>query len=131
DNLTWTYDLAGQLLSEASTKNASAVAYTYDDGGNRLSVSLNGSVYLTYAYDDASRLTTITRATSNFGLGYDNANRRTSLTYPNGINTGYTYDTLNRLTRLKADLGATPVTDFQYTYDGAGNRTRKQEHDYP
>jgi RHS repeat-associated protein len=52
------------------------------------------------------------------------------MTYPNGIATSYTYDNLNRLTRLKADLGAIPVTDFQYVYDNAGNRTRKQQLDY-
>jgi RHS repeat-associated protein len=130
DTLTWSYDLAGQLLSEQSSKNASTVAYTYDDGGNRLSVGLNGQVFVTYAYDDASRLTTIMRGANVFGFGYDNANRRTSMQYPNGITTNYTYDNLNRLTRMKADLGATPITDFQYLYDAAGNRTRKQQLDY-
>jgi RHS repeat-associated protein len=130
DTLTWTYDLAGQLLTEQSTKNASTVAYTYDTGGNRATISLDGTLFLTYGYDDASRLTTITKGSSVFGLGYDNANRRTSMTYPNGITTAYTYDNLNRLTRLKADLSATPITDFQYVYDNAGNRTRKQQLDY-
>jgi RHS repeat-associated protein len=130
DTLAWTYDLAGQLLSESSSKNSSTVAYTYDLGGNRLSVSLGGTVFVTYAYDDASRLATITRASSNFAFGYDDANHRTSMTYPNGITTGYSYDDLNRLTRLKADLGATPITDFLYAYDNAGNRTRKQQLDY-
>jgi YD repeat-containing protein len=38
DTLTWTYDLAGQLLSEQSVKNASTVAYNYDLGGNRLTL---------------------------------------------------------------------------------------------
>ena len=103
---------------------------TKDLGGNRLTLSLDGSLFVSYAYDDASRLSTITRGSSNFGFGYDNANRRTSMTYPNGITTNYSYDTLNRLTRLKADLGATAVTDFQYVYDNAGNRTRKQQLDY-
>ncbi len=130
DTLTWTYDFAGQLLTEQSTKNASTVAYTYDNGGNRATLGLNGTLFLTYGYDDASRLTTITKGSSVFGLGYDNANRRTTMTYPNGIATAYTYDNVNRLTRLKADLGATPVTDFQYVYDNAGNRTRKQQLDY-
>ena len=131
DTLTWAYDLAGQLLSEQSTKNASTVAYTYDLGGNRLSLSLDGTLFVSYAYDDASRLTTITKGASVFGLGYDNANRRTSMTYPNGVSTSYTYDTLNRLTNLAAVLnGATPVTNFTYVYDNAGNRTRKQQLDY-
>jgi RHS repeat-associated protein len=130
DTLTWTYDLAGQVLSEESSKNASTVAYAYDLDGNRLEVKLDGQVFVTYAYDDASRLTSITRGSNVFGFGYDNANRRTSMSYPNGVTTGYTYDDLNRLLRLKADLGATPITDFQYVYDAAGNRTSKQQLDF-
>jgi RHS repeat-associated protein len=130
DTLTWSYDLAGQLLSEQSTKNSSTVAYTYDDAGNRLTVSLDGTLFVSYAYDDASRLTTITRGTNVFGFGYDNANRRTSMSYPNGVVTSYSYDTLNRLLNLQANKAQTPVTNFTYTYDAAGNRTSKALPDY-
>jgi RHS repeat-associated protein len=130
DTLTWAYDLAGQVLSEQSTKNASTVAYTYDTGGDRLSVSLDGQVFVSYAYDDASRLTSISRSANVFGFGYDNANRRTSMTYPNGITTTYAYDTVSRLTNLAANLGQTPVTSFSYTYDAAGNRMSKAQLDY-
>ena len=130
DTLTWTYDLAGQLLTEQSTNNSSTVAYTYDLGGNRLSLSLDGTVFVTYAYDDASRLTTISRGANNFTFGYDNANRRTSLGYPNGVNTTYTYDTLSRLTNLTAALSGTTVTSSAYTYDAAGNRLSKTHPDY-
>jgi len=138
DTLTWTYNLAGELLSEQSAANASTVAYTYDDGGNRLSVSLDGQLFVTYAYDDASRLTTITRAANsgnpalNFGFEYDNANRRTKMTYPNGVDTTYAYDNLNRLTQLAATKVSTgtPITNFTYQYDAAGNRTQKGTLDY-
>jgi len=130
DTLTWTYDVSGQLLSEQSTKNSSTVAYTYDLGGNRLSLSLDGTVFVTYAYDDASRLTTITRGTNNFTFGYDNANRRTSLGYPNGVNTTYNYDSLSRLTNLTAAKSGTTVTSSIYTYDAAGNRLTKTHPDY-
>jgi RHS repeat-associated protein len=130
DTLTWTYDLSGQLTSEQSTKNSSTVAYTYDLGGNRLSLSLDGQVFVTYAYDDASRLTTITRGSSSFTFGYDNANRRTSLGYPNGVNTTYSYDSLSRLTNLTAAVGQTTITSSIYTYDAAGNRLSKTHPDY-
>jgi RHS repeat-associated protein len=133
DTLTWTYDLAGQLLSEQSSRNASLVAYTYDAAGNRLSVSLDGVLFLGYAYDVASRLTKITRARGQvFGFGYDEADRRTSLSYPNGVQTSYSYDSVNRLLRLtavKASSG-TAITDFRYTYDAAGNRVSKTQLDY-
>jgi RHS repeat-associated protein len=130
DTLTWDYDLAGQLLGEQSSRNGSTVAYTYDGAGNRLSVGLDGQVFVTYAYDDASRLSTITKGASVFGFAYDEANRRASLTYPNGITTSYAYDSLNRLTSLHADLAPTSVTSFAYTYDDAGNRTSKAQIDY-
>jgi RHS repeat-associated protein len=131
DTLTWTYDLAGQALTEQSAKNGSTVAYAYDVGGNRLSLTLDGALFVSYAYDDASRLSTITRGASSFGFSYDAANRRTSMTYPNGIATSYTYDALNRLTSLGAVLnGTTPITNFAYTYDSAGNRLTKQQLDH-
>ena len=98
DTLTRTYDLLGEVLSEESQANASVVEYTYDLDGNRLSVSLNGQVVVSYGYDDASRLTTITRATSNWTLGYDAASRRTPLLHPNTVTTTYGYDVVSRLT---------------------------------
>jgi RHS repeat-associated protein len=130
DTLTWTYDLAGQFLSEQSVKNASTVVYTYDLGGNRLTLSLNGTLFVSYGPDDASRLATIARGSNTFTFGYDNANRRTSLAVPNGINTSYSYDNLNRLTILTAVLGSTTITSSAYTYDNAGNRLTKTTPDY-
>jgi RHS repeat-associated protein len=126
DTLRWSYDLAGQLRSEQSTKNAAVVSYGYDAAGNRLSLSLDGQVHVSYGYDDASRLASITRGTAVFEFGYDDANRRTSMTYPNTVVTSYGYDDLNRLTSLQAILGGTTtITSFGYTYDAAGNRLTK------
>lgn len=126
DTLHWTYDLAGQVKSEASTRNASVVSYVYDAGGNRVSLSLDGQIFVTYSYDDASRLQAILRGPSVFGFEYDDANRRTRLTYPNGVATTYGYDNLNRLTSIQAVLnGTTTITSFGYTYDAAGNRLTK------
>ena len=109
-----------------AAENASTVAYTYDRGGNRLSVSLDGTVFVTYAYDDASRLTTITRGSNAFAFGYDNANRRTSLDVSQMASRPPTpTTTLTRLTSLGASLGATTITSFGYAYDATGNRTSK------
>ncbi len=127
DSLSWTHDLAGQLLSETSAKNASTVAYTYDGAGNRLSLRINGSLYLTYAYDEAARLTSISRGSKVFSFAYDDASRRTSMAYPNGVVTTYRYDVLSRLTRLKAGLEVQRrgITDLRYTYDAVGSRLGK------
>ncbi len=105
DALTRTHNATRDLATETSATNGPTVAYQYDASGNRVEVKLDGCVFTTYAYDDASRLQTITRGSSTFGFDYDNANRRTSMGYPNGIATGYEYDTLNRLTLI---AGRTP-----------------------
>ena len=69
---------------------------------------------MSYGYDDASRLTSITRGSSVFGFGYDAVNRRTSMSYPNAVTTSYAYDDLNRLTSLGAVLdGTTPITSLR------------------
>ena len=126
DSLAWSYDLAGQMSSEASTANSSTVGYTYDNDGNRVALTLNGSGLLTYSYDDASRLTTITQGSNNFSFAYDSANRRASLTYPKGSTTTYGYDNLSRLTSIGvADVNLVPITSFTYSYDNVGNRLTK------
>ena len=125
DTLSWTYDRSSRVLSEASTKNSSTVSYTYDPVGNRRTTSLNGTPFNAYDYDGALRLEAITRGPNVFSFDYDAASRRTNLIYPNGITTTYAFDTESRLQRLTAKLGTTVVTDFQYTYNVAGNRTQK------
>ena len=52
--------------------------------------------------------------------------------YPNGVTTAYTYDNLNRLTNLAATKTSTstPITNFGYQYDAAGNRTQKSTLDF-
>ena len=130
DSLTWTYDFASQILTEQSTKNSSTVAYTYDLAGNRLTLSLDGSLFVSYAYDDASRLTTMTRGGNVFTLDYDNVNRRTTLAYPNGVNTAYTYDNLDRVLGIIANKGSNTIASSTYTYDAADNRLTKTHPEY-
>jgi RHS repeat-associated protein len=125
DTLTWTYDLVGQLLSEASAKNATVVAYDHDAGGNLQRLTLNDAIAIAYAYDDDSRLTSITRNANVFTFGYDASHQRTSLVFPNGVSTTHAYDALGRLTSLAAVSGTTTVTSFGYTHDDADNRLRK------
>lgn len=129
DTLSWTYDLNGQLLSESSTKNSSSVSYTYDEVGSRRTMSLDSTPFSAYDYDSALRLKSITRASDVFAFAYDVASRRTGMTYPNSIATTYEYDSESRLERVTAKLGASVVTDFQYTYNAVGNRTQKQTPD--
>ncbi len=79
---------------------------------------------VTYTYDPASRLRTITQAPLNpVDIQYDTVGRRTRLTLPNAVSTEYQYDAASRLDR--PDLPQCPglLGDLTYTYDPAGNRT--------
>jgi RHS repeat-associated protein len=130
DTLTWMYDAMDRVATEASTKNASTVGYSYDDAGNRTLLTLNGATHVSYAYDQQSRLFSITRGSNTISFGYDTPSRRTSMTYPNGVVTTYGYDTESHLTSIAANKGATPITSFTYLLDVVGNRTRKTTLDW-
>jgi YD repeat-containing protein len=52
-----------------------------------------GQAPISYGYDTADRLTSITQGTSVVQYANDAASRRTSLTLPNGVSTAYGYDT--------------------------------------
>jgi YD repeat-containing protein len=103
------------------------VNYTYDADSRRGTMTVAGQTAVSYAYDNAHRLTSITQGTSVVSLvvslTYDDANRRSTLTYPNGIVATYGYDNANHLTGLTYTLGQTTVGNLTYTYDAAGNRS--------
>ena len=123
DTLTWDYDLAGQLSSESSSRNASTVSYEYDLAGNRTKVRLNGQEVISSTYDDLSRPATTTRpGAGTFTFGYDAASRRTSLAYPNGVATSYGYDLLSQVSSIRSLNGASVVQQLGYLYNDLGNR---------
>jgi YD repeat-containing protein len=85
-------------------------------------MTVTGQPAITYGYDGADRLTTITQGASMVSYSYDNANRRTSLALPSGVTTGYAYDAASRLTGLMYTLNAATLGTLLYGYDVSGNR---------
>jgi RHS repeat-associated protein len=85
-------------------------------------MTVAGQQSVTYSFDDADRLTGLTRDTLSVSMSYDDVNRRTTLTLPNGIVTQYGYDDANELTSVTYQDGATTLGDLSYTYDTAGRR---------
>ena len=83
-----------------------------------------GQTQVTYTYDNANRLTTITQGTDTVTLAYDDADRRTSVTYPNTNKIEYGYNVASELTSLTYKQGTTTLGDLTYTYDAAGNRIK-------
>lgn len=148
NDISYTYDAVGNVLTESnpnatvtrtydslnrvSSVNAVAgtinktVSYTYNDAGNRATMTDAESGVTTYTYDDANRLTSLTNPKSQVtSYVYDNGNRLTKKTLGNGVNSNYVYDAGNQVTSItnkKADNST--LSTITYSYDFVGNRTQ-------
>ena len=83
-----------------------------------------GSRTVTYAYDTAGRLASLTdwgARTTTFGYNADS--QRTTVTRPGSLVTTNTYNAAGWLTGVEHKKNATVLQSFTYTYDAAGNRT--------
>jgi RHS repeat-associated protein len=118
------YDAAGQLTHITSTRNATALTdfgYTYDKAGNLLSeTALSGKTL--YTYDVRDRLATVCYAAGgcaapDLSYAYDAVGNRLSETRPAGV-TQYAYDADDQLVNSQSPTGI-----IGYTYDANGNQT--------
>ena len=141
---TFTYDAAGRLLQAddtadphrpivmaydpldrllAETSALGTISYQYDALGRRTQMTVSSQAPVTYTYDAASRLRTLTQAPLNpVDIQYDALGQRTMLTLPNGVNTEYQYDAASRLTALIYRNALGTLGNLTYQYDASGNR---------
>jgi len=102
DGLTFSYDAESRLTNVP--QNGQNFSATYDDGGRLATVGyLSGAVTVTYQYDTRNRLTRVTDSvtTAQIDFAYDNAGRLTGVTRTSGVNGTFTYDSAGRLTRIQ------------------------------
>lgn len=122
-------------LTTLTEPNTAQTSFKYDAKGQRTEVDYPNSVMMTLTYDKAGHETEI-KATqgsttlTDFQYTYTKPGTTTPLTdlrysvkdVANNTTT-YTYDALNRLIEAKTlNGGGSQTADYQYTYDGAGNR---------
>ncbi|MGW4489866.1 RHS repeat-associated core domain-containing protein [Amycolatopsis sp. NPDC004368] len=121
---TFTYDTGGLLRtdtrSDGTTPNE-VLSYTYDPATNLKTMTDPGGT-TTYGYDAANRLTSLA---DPFGqtttFGYDNADRRTSTTWPGAGSQTNGYDNSGRQTSLTVKNSAgTQLLQTTYSYTKAG-----------
>ncbi len=103
--VNYTYDIASQLLAISHMPLAISANYSYDNVGNRLSLTDNNGLH-NYSYDNVYRLLNSTNP--NEAYNYDPVGNRNPITQ--------TYDSGNRL--LEDDT-------YTYTYDLDGNMVSK------
>ena len=126
---SYTYDAANRIKTVADSRGYS-ISYDYDANGNRTQTTLQpGSAdqrIISYSYDNANRLTSLTSPAGIFSFGYNLNNQRTTTSYPNQITASYSYDDAGRLTALTHSRpDTTQITTASYTLDDVGNRITK------
>ncbi len=135
---TFTYDGVYRLTLESRNRcclggDPYTTSYTYDQVGNRLSLTLNGAV-TNYTYDNNDKLLTATRGSDSASCGYDlngnmtsvsgslfgawsltfdDANQPTLIQYPGGTDT-FTWNALGQRWRVNINNQAC----YGYLYDG-------------
>ncbi len=136
-DLTYTYDSAGNILSITDNVNTATQSFQYDEL-NRLTQAQGQSYGIKdYQYDAIGNILTkdgkfysyaengagphaVTSLSDGTAFRYD-ANGNMIAKTESGVATAYTYDAENRLVKVEKNGG----TIAQYEYDGDGGRTKK------
>lgn len=143
----FTYDLSGRVLT--ANKGTWAESYAYD-GGDRIIQSVQNSRVISYVYNIAGRMRTVTYpsgrsiaeqmdfrsqlSTVNDGgmtpiaqYTYDAAERELTRTYRNGTVATYSYNANNWVTSLTHMMGPNLIVGFNYAFDNEGNKQYEQK----
>ncbi|MCM3134249.1 S8 family serine peptidase [Paenibacillus polysaccharolyticus] len=121
------HDKTGRLYQVIGSKNGAATTYTYDENGNRKSLTYPNGTKVDYSYYSNNLLRTLNnyqgaKLLDTYNYTYDAAGNQTSKTeLLQGVDKGMTtfvYDALNRLSRVTEP--SSKRTDYEY--DASGNR---------
>jgi RHS repeat-associated protein len=123
---SYDYDALNRLTS-ATFPGSRTVDYEYDNVGNRTSITYpGGSNEVTYAYDEAHNLDTVTdwnEAVTTYT--YDDAGQLAEAALPNDVVSTYAHDGADRLSGISHVKGENTLASVEYTLDAVGNRTER------
>lgn len=114
----YVYDSRSLLLEQAVVETGDSLQYTYDEAGNRASMTDESGVSR-YAYDRNNRVTAISKDdVILISYTYDAVGNVKTVKDKKGYATAYTYDKSSRMATVTAGGKTT-----SYGYDDGGNRT--------
>lgn len=125
--VNYSYDKVN-LLATLTEPGGLQTTYSYDTAYKRIKEVYPNGVTISTGYNGAGALTSITGQNASgtltsFTYSY-NKDLRQSVTDQSGTKTNYGFDSLDRLTSAKVyNSGGTQTNEYDYGYDGAGNRT--------
>ncbi len=122
--ITRQYDALNRVVSYTDARG-NTIGYTYDEAGNLSTITYPGGKQVQYTYDAADKLTQVRDWAGRITTyAYDANGRLTGTHRPDGTVETRTYNEAGRLTRIKdVAPGGSTLTQFDFTYDAAGNIT--------
>jgi RHS repeat-associated protein len=115
-SIVYAYDALGRLASKDPPGSEPTVSYTYDLAGRMLSAATSGHM-LSFTYDALGRNLTQTGPIGTVSYAYDAAGNRTRITHPDGTYFRTDYDGLGRPDSIWEN-GATNMSGFTYYNHG-------------
>ena len=130
-SMSFTYDGLNRLVQKSYDTWNKTISYTYDEVGNRSSMTDPEGGVTQYQYDANNRLTQITTPQEEIiRFSYDVGGRMTRQDNANGTYSLYTYDLLDRVVSLSHYNSSDSVfASYSYTYDNNGNRLSMTDHE--
>lgn len=123
DTTTYTYDANGDLATTTNAEGHVTTIVSRDARGMPTRIEDANGIDTVMVYDARGRLASSTVESSQgnavTSFAYDDASQLTSVTLPNLSALNYEYDDAHRLVAIENNLGER----IEYTLDNAGNRT--------
>jgi RHS repeat-associated protein len=129
--LSYSYDDANQMLSETqqilSDGGPKSVGYTYDDDGNRATVTYPSGSTSTLGYTNRNQPNSIMLGAISASYNYDLNGNRVTKTLSNGTITSYEYDDANRVLTIDNQNSGASFVREDYAYNAVNTRASRTE----
>ncbi|MBI3604739.1 MAG: hypothetical protein HY202_01780 [Nitrospirae bacterium] len=116
---SYQYDAQNRLIGQTFTIGSMnfTTSYGYDSAGNNNNMTYPSTRALSYGYNTANQITSLTGYVSN--VTYHPSGGIASISYANGVATSQGYDNRYRIQTINAP----GIVQYTYGYDGVGNVT--------
>jgi YD repeat-containing protein len=132
DYVGYTYDNWNRLMTEARyISQVYTVSYEYDAASRLTTLTYPDDMQVLYSYDDLNRMSEIKRYVDGIhdeilmdNIQYDTESMISHFDYGNDLQATFSYDTRDRISTINVKDGLTSLLDLDYTYDNNSNITQ-------
>jgi YD repeat-containing protein len=116
--ITRTYDNFDNLIDEQTPQGE--VTYSYDADHRLQTRTVVGETPVNYSWDAAGNPLCAVQGSATLSYAYDSAGRLSSMTLPNGVVETFGYDSDSRIAAITYSNGTGPLGNLTYSYDADG-----------